>query len=104
MRDAVIVSTARTPIGKAARGAFNIPHGADMAGHAARHAVERAGISSMVPRLRVQCTSSSSMRAVPEPAKPSRSSSGTSRFSAATRWPMPSRPGWPSTTVRFTTC
>ncbi|WP_341212381.1 acetyl-CoA C-acyltransferase [uncultured Limimaricola sp.] len=44
MTDAVIVSTARTPIGKAARGAFNITHGADMAGHAARHAVERAGI------------------------------------------------------------
>ena len=42
--DVVIVSTARTPIGKAARGAFNITHGADMAGHAARHAVERAGI------------------------------------------------------------
>ncbi|WPY94871.1 acetyl-CoA C-acyltransferase [Limimaricola variabilis] len=44
MTDAVIVSTARTPIGKAARGAFNITHGADMAGHVARHAVERAGI------------------------------------------------------------
>ena len=44
MTDAVIVSIARTPIGKAARGAFNITHGADMAGHAARHAVERAGI------------------------------------------------------------
>ncbi len=44
MTDAVIVSVARTPIGKAARGAFNITHGADMAGHAARHAVERAGI------------------------------------------------------------
>ncbi|PHP27956.1 acetyl-CoA C-acyltransferase [Limimaricola cinnabarinus] len=44
MTDAVIVSTARTPIGKAARGAFNITHGADMAGHAARHAVERAGL------------------------------------------------------------
>ncbi|KAF0676876.1 acetyl-CoA C-acyltransferase [Profundibacterium mesophilum] len=44
MSDAVIVSTARTPIGKAARGAFNITHGADMAGHAIQHAVERAGI------------------------------------------------------------
>ncbi|MGR3626594.1 MAG: acetyl-CoA C-acyltransferase, partial [Limimaricola sp.] len=44
MTDAVIISTARTPIGKAARGAFNITHGADMAGHAARHAVERAGL------------------------------------------------------------
>jgi acetyl-CoA C-acetyltransferase len=42
MADAVIVSTARTPIGKAYRGAFNNTHGATMAGHAIRHAVERA--------------------------------------------------------------
>jgi acetyl-CoA C-acetyltransferase len=44
MSDAVIVSTARTPIGKAYRGAFNNTHGAVMAGHAIRHAVERAGL------------------------------------------------------------
>ena len=44
MREAVIVSTARTPIGKAYRGAFNNTHGATMAGHAIHHAVERAGI------------------------------------------------------------
>jgi acetyl-CoA C-acetyltransferase len=44
MRDAVIVSTARTPIGKAYRGAFNTTHGATLAGHAIRHAVERAKI------------------------------------------------------------
>lgn len=44
MKDAVIVSTARTPIGKAYRGSFNITHGATMAGHAASHAVQRAGI------------------------------------------------------------
>ena len=42
MAEAVIVSTARTPIGKAYRGAFNNTHGATMAGHAIRHAVERA--------------------------------------------------------------
>jgi len=42
MRDAVIVSTARTPIGKAYRGAFNNTHGADMGAHAVRHALERA--------------------------------------------------------------
>ena len=41
---AVIVSTARTPIGKAFRGAFNNTHGAAMAGHAIAHAVERAGV------------------------------------------------------------
>ena len=44
MTDAVIVSTARTPIGKAYRGAFNNTHGATLAGHAIEHAVERAGI------------------------------------------------------------
>jgi acetyl-CoA C-acetyltransferase len=44
MREAVIVSTARTPIGRAYRGAFNNTHGADLGAHAVRHAVERAGI------------------------------------------------------------
>ncbi len=44
MAEAVIVSTARTPIGKAFRGAFNITHGAVMGGHVIKHAVERAGV------------------------------------------------------------
>ncbi|HEX3550211.1 MAG TPA: acetyl-CoA C-acyltransferase [Candidatus Elarobacter sp.] len=44
MREAVIVSTARTPIGKAFRGAFNDTHGASMASHVIRHAVERSGL------------------------------------------------------------
>src|SRR5438105_15484903 len=44
MTEAVIVSTARTPIGRAFRGAFNLTHGADMGGHVIRSAVERAGI------------------------------------------------------------
>ena len=44
MREAVIVSTARTPIGKAYRGAFNLTHGASLAGHVIKHAVERAGL------------------------------------------------------------
>uniref|UniRef100_UPI00355A4FFF hypothetical protein n=1 Tax=Pararhodobacter marinus TaxID=2184063 RepID=UPI00355A4FFF len=44
MAEAVIVSTARTAIGKAYRGAFNQTHGVTMAAHAARHAVDRAGI------------------------------------------------------------
>jgi len=43
-REAVIVSTARTPIGKAFRGAFNNTHGATLAGHAVKHAVERSGL------------------------------------------------------------
>ena len=44
MPDAVIVSTARTPIGKAFRGAFNKTHGAVLTAHAITHAVERAKI------------------------------------------------------------
>lgn len=44
MREAVIVSTARTPIGKAYRGAFNKTHGAELGAHSLRHAVTRAGV------------------------------------------------------------
>jgi acetyl-CoA C-acetyltransferase len=44
MRDAVIVSTARTPIGRAYRGAFNATPSPTLAAHAIRAAVERAGI------------------------------------------------------------
>jgi len=44
MREAVIVATARTPIGKAYRGAFNNTEAATLGGHAVRHAVERAGV------------------------------------------------------------
>ena len=44
MTQAVIVSTARTPIGKAYRGAFNNTEGATLLGHAIEHAVKRAGI------------------------------------------------------------
>jgi len=44
MREAVIVSTARTPIGKAFRGAFNNTEGPALAGHAIQNAVARAGI------------------------------------------------------------
>ena len=44
MREAVIVSAARTPIGRAFRGAFNQTPGATMGGHVVRHAIERAAI------------------------------------------------------------
>ena len=44
MREAVIVSTARTPIGRAYRGAFNDTQAQELIGHAVRHAVERAGV------------------------------------------------------------
>ena len=46
MTDAVIVSTARTPLCKSWRGAFNMTHGATLGAHAVRHAVSRAGIDS----------------------------------------------------------
>jgi acetyl-CoA C-acetyltransferase len=42
MPDAVIVSTARTPLCKSWKGAFNITHGATMGGHALQHAIARA--------------------------------------------------------------
>ncbi|QEE62281.1 acetyl-CoA C-acyltransferase [Salinibacterium sp. dk2585] len=44
MREAVIVSTARTPIGRAYRGAFNNTEAQDLGGHAIAAAVERAGV------------------------------------------------------------
>lgn len=44
MREAAIVSTARTPIGKAYRGAFNNTEAPTLGGHVIRHAVQRAGI------------------------------------------------------------
>lgn len=46
MREAVIVSTARTPIGRAYRGAFNNTKGPSLGGHAIRYAVERAGLEA----------------------------------------------------------
>jgi len=44
MREAVLVSTARTPIGRAYRGAFNATPSPTLAGHCIDHAVKRAGI------------------------------------------------------------
>ena len=46
MTRAVIVSTARTPLAKSWKGAFNMTHGATLGGHAVRAAVERAGIDA----------------------------------------------------------
>ena len=45
MADAVIVSTARTPIGRAFRGAFNKTHGATLGGHVVAEAVKRAKVA-----------------------------------------------------------
>jgi acetyl-CoA C-acetyltransferase len=44
MSQAVIVSTARTPLAKSWKGAFNMTHGATLGGHVVKAAVERAGI------------------------------------------------------------
>jgi acetyl-CoA C-acetyltransferase len=57
MPEAVIVSTARTPIGRAFRGAFNNTHGADLGGHVIAAALDRAGVAlgrrrGRHPRLR----------------------------------------------------
>ena len=53
MTEAVIVATARTPLGKSWRGSFNMTRGATLAGHAIEQAVQRSGIgpSFAVPRL-----------------------------------------------------
>ena len=44
MKEAVIVSTARTALAKSWKGAFNMTHGATLGGHVVQHAVARAGI------------------------------------------------------------
>jgi acetyl-CoA C-acetyltransferase len=46
MTNAVIVSTARTPLTKSWKGAFNMTHGATLGGHAVQHAIARAGIDA----------------------------------------------------------
>ena len=46
MTSAVIVSTARTPLTKSWKGAFNMTHGATLAGHTVEHAISRAGIEA----------------------------------------------------------
>ncbi|WP_342617661.1 acetyl-CoA C-acyltransferase [Rhodoferax sp. GW822-FHT02A01] len=46
MTRAVIVSTARTPLAKSWKGAFNMTHGATLGGHAIEHAIRRAGIDA----------------------------------------------------------
>jgi acetyl-CoA C-acetyltransferase len=46
MTTAVIVSTARTPLTKSWKGAFNMTHGATLGGHVVEHAIQRAGIDA----------------------------------------------------------
>jgi acetyl-CoA C-acetyltransferase len=45
MTNAVIVSTARTPLAKSWKGALNMTHGATLGGHAVKHALQRAGVA-----------------------------------------------------------
>ncbi|MGY8903918.1 MAG: acetyl-CoA C-acyltransferase [Burkholderiales bacterium] len=46
MTNALIVSTARTPLAKSWKGAFNMTHGATLGGHAVKNAISRAGIEA----------------------------------------------------------
>lgn len=56
MERAVIIATARTPIGRAFRGAFNATHGVTLAGHAIRHAVNRSGIDpALIEEVIIGC-------------------------------------------------
>ena len=50
MTNAVIVSTARTPLTKSWKGAFNMTHGATLGGHAVREAVKRARQAARLTR------------------------------------------------------
>ena len=54
MRDAVIVSTARTGMAKSFRGALNNTHGATMGGHVVQHAMSRAKLDPTKPAPRVR--------------------------------------------------
>ena len=44
MTSALIVSTARTPLAKSWKGAFNMTHGATLGGHAVQHAIDRKSV------------------------------------------------------------
>ena len=46
MREAAIISTARTGLAKAMRGGFNKTHGITMGGHTVKHVIERAGVEA----------------------------------------------------------
>ncbi len=46
MTNALIVSTARTPLAKSWKGAFNMTHGATLGGHVVKHALQRAGVEA----------------------------------------------------------
>ena len=74
MTNAVIVSTARTPLAKSWKGAFNMTHGATLGGHAVQHAVARAGIDAAeVEDVIMGCATPEGARVPTSPARsPSR--------------------------------
>ena len=79
MTSAVIVSTARTPLAKSWKGAFNMTHGATLGGHVVKAAVERAGIDAGRGRRRASW-------AAPRPkARPAATSRARSRCAPACR-------------------
>jgi acetyl-CoA C-acetyltransferase len=92
MREAVIVSTARTPLTKAHRGEFNITTGPQLAAFAVRAAVERSGIDpehdrGRHPRLRLPGRHDRPQRRAPDhhPRRPADQIAGTTvnRFCAS---------------------
>ena len=77
MREAVVVSTARTGLTKSFRGEFNNTHGAAMAGHAIKHAIERAGVEpGEVEDVFVGCAKPGRARPAPMSAAMPRSGPG----------------------------
>ena len=55
MREAVVMSYARTGLAKSGRGGFNITPPMSMAAHAIRHAVERSGVEKEFVELQAHC-------------------------------------------------
>ena len=74
MVDAVIVSTARTPIAKAVRGGFNLTHGAEMGGHVV--ATRSSAPASSPARSRMSSWAAASRKAPPATISPARARSG----------------------------
>jgi acetyl-CoA acetyltransferase len=92
MREAVIVSTARTGLAKSVRGGFNMTHGAALGGHAIKHAVERAKLDPKeVEDVYLGCAN-------PEGATGgniARQAALWADIAGAVRTPCSGRPGWP---------
>jgi acetyl-CoA C-acetyltransferase len=64
MTEAVIVATARTPLGKSFRGALNNTRSVTLGGHVIHHAVQRAGLPVTTAALSVNRFCSSGLQAI----------------------------------------